>query len=43
MDEMTSTHSVRDADSEMREIYVFWNPESGKILLDKSGILGSGI
>ena len=43
MDEMTSTHSVRDPDSEMREIYAFWNPESGKILLEKSGILGSGI
>ena len=43
MDEMTSPPSVRDPDSEMREIFAFWNPESGKILLEKSGILGSGI
>ena len=43
MNEMTSPHSVRDPDSEMREIFALWNPESGKILLEKSGILGSGI
>ena len=43
MNEMTSPHSVRDPDSEMREMFAFWNPESGKILLEKSGILGSGI
>ena len=43
MDEMTSPHSVRDPDSEMREIFVLGNSESGKILLEKSGILGSGI
>ena len=43
MDEMTSPHSERDPDSEMREIFAFWNPESGKISLEKYGILGSGI
>ena len=43
MDEMTSPDSVRDPDSEMREIFVFGNPESGKILLERCGILGSGI
>ena len=43
MDEMTSRHSVRDPDSKMREIFACWNPESGQILLEKSGILGSGI
>ena len=43
MDEMTSPHSERDPDSEMREIFAFWNSESGKISLEKSGILGSGI
>ena len=40
---LTSPHSVRDPDSEMREIFVLGNSESRKILLEKSGILGSGI
>ena len=33
MGEMTSPHSERDPDSEMREIFAFWNPESGKFCL----------
>ena len=36
MNEMNSPRSVRDPDSEMREIFAFSNPESGKILLEKS-------
>ena len=33
MDEMTSPHSVRDQDSEMREIFAFWKRNPVKFCL----------